>query len=127
MKAIVYTTTLLLLLATTVMAKRIAPKEVPSIKTDKAVFSVPHFPGRERSQNGGVIEAHHPETKELLWRVTLYKTVYDETLEGDVQDVFITTLSFDKAHNLLIASDEMSRVFVLDVGTQKVTQVRGEK
>jgi phage pi2 protein 07 len=123
MKILIYTATLVLLLASGVMAKRTAPEEVPAITTDKAVFSVPHFPKGERTQNGGFVEAHHPETKKLLWRIQIYKINYDQALEKDVQDVFIKTLSFDKNHNLLIISDEKSRVFVLNLTTKKVTLI----
>ena len=152
MKTIIYTTTLMVLFAANVMAKRVAPKEVPPIVTEKAIFSVPHFAkidnvenrkliealkNRERElleglkndeplktpQNGGVVEARDPKTKKLLWQVQVYKTEYDEGLEKDVQDVFITSLTLDKVHNLLIMSDEKSRVFVLNLSTKKVTQI----
>ena len=124
MKTIFYTATLIFLLASNVMAKRIAPEEVPPVATDKAVFYVPHFTEGDRNQNGGVVEARHPKTKKLLWRIKIYKTFHDEALEKDVQDVFIKTLSFDKSHNLLIMSDEKSRLFVLNLATRKVTQIK---
>lgn len=123
MKAIIYATALMVLLSANVMAKRIAPKEVPPIATDTAVFSVPHFPEGDRIQNGGVIEARDPKTKKLLWQVQVYKTNYDEALEKDVQDVFIKSLTLDKVHNLLILSDEESRVFALNLTTKKVTRI----
>ena len=123
MKMLIHTATLVFLLALSVKAKRTAPEEVPAVVTDKAVFSVPHFSTRERTQNGGFVEAHNPETKKLLWRIQIYKTVYNQAMEQDVQDVFIKTLSFDKSHNLLIMSDEKSRVFVLNIATRKVTQI----
>ena len=124
MKALIHTTIFVLLLASSAVAKRSAPAEVPSITTVEAVYSVPHFGFKNSTgQNGGVIHAHHPETKKLLWSVQVYKTVYDKDLEGDVQDVFIKSLSIDKDHNLLIMSDEKSRVFVLNLTTRKVTQI----
>jgi hypothetical protein len=123
MKAFIYSSTFVFLLATSAMAKRNAPQEVPVIKTEDAVFSVPHFPKGDRTQNGGFIEAHHPETKKLLWRIRVYKTNDNPALEKDVQDVFISTLSFDKSHNLLIMADEKSRVFVLNLTTKNVTQI----
>lgn len=113
----------MVLLASNVMAKRAAPEEVPPIATEKAVFSVPHFPEGDRTQNGGVIEARDPKTKKLLWQVQVYKTEHDEGLEKDVQDVFIKSLTLDKVHNLLILSDEKSRVFVLNLTTKKVTRI----
>lgn len=123
MKIPIHIITFVLLLVSSVMAKRTAPERVPAITTDKAVFSVPHFPKNGSNQNGGVVEAHHPDTKKLLWRIQVYKTNYDRALEKDIQDVFIKSLSFDKHHNLLILSDEKSRVFVLNLTTRKVTQI----
>jgi hypothetical protein len=123
MKTIIHATALMVLLASNVMAKRAAPEEVPPIATDKAVFSVPHFPEGDRAQNGGVVEARDPRTKKLLWQVQIYKAGHDEALEKDVQDVFIKSLTLDKVHNLLIMSDEKSRVFVLNLATRKVTQI----
>ena len=124
MKILIQTITVVLLLASSAMAGRLPPEEVPSITTDEAVFSVPHFSFKgERSQNGGYLEAHHPETKKLLWRVQIYKIIYNENLEGDVQDIFIKSLSFDKSHNLLLMSDEKGRVFILNLKTKKVTQI----
>ena len=111
------------LLSANVMAKRLAPEEVPPIATETAVFSVPHFPEGDRIQNGGVIEARDPKTKKLLWRIRVYQTDYDEALEKDVQDVFIKSMTLDKVHNLLILSDEESRLFVLNLTTKKVTRI----
>ena len=124
MKTLFHTASLILLLASGAMAKRTAPAQVPAITSDKAVFSVPHTPMGEPAQSGGCVEAHDPKTKKLLWRIQIYKTVYDQDLELDVQDVFITTLSFDKSHNLLIMSDEKERVFVLNLATRKVTEIK---
>ena len=125
MKILFHTITLVLLMASSLMAGRTPPSDVPPIITDKAVFSVPHFSFKgKRHHNGGYIEVHHPETKKLLWRVEIYKIIYVKGLEGDVQDIFIKSLSFDKSHNLLLMSDERKRVFVLDIITKKVTQIQ---
>ncbi len=123
MKTIIHAVVLIALFSTTVMAKRAAPEEVPPVKTEQAVFSAPHFPEGERKQNGGEVQARDPRTNALLWQVQVYTTKYDEGLEKDVQDVFIKTLSLDKIHNLLILSDEKSRVFVLNLTNKKVTRI----
>lgn len=125
MKAIINITIFVLFLASSAIAKRISPAEIPAITTDQVVYSVPHFGFKNgTSQNGGVIHARDPKTKKLLWSVQVYKTVYNKALEGDVQDVFIKSLSLDETHNLLIMSDEKLRVFVLNLTTRKVTQIR---
>ena len=111
------------LLTSSLMAKRAAPNKVSAITTEKAVFSVPHFSNEERHQNGGFVEAHHPKTKKLLWRIKIYNTNYNPDLEQDIQDVFIKTMSFEKKHNLLIFSDEKSRTFALNLDSKKVKQL----
>lgn len=123
MKTILFATALIVLLATDSKAKRAAPAEVSPIATEQAVFSVPHFPEGDRMKKGGVIEARAPQTNKLLWQVQIYITEYDKSLEKDVQDVFIKSLALDKTHNLLIMSDEKSRVFVLNLATRRVTQI----
>ena len=128
MNALFNISTLLLLLASSVMAGREAPEAVPSISTREAVYSVPHFVAiNGNRQNGGFIQAHHPKTKELLWTVKVYMTRYDNDREDDVQDVFIKSLSLDEEHNLLILSDEKSRVYALDLATKEVILIRQEK
>lgn len=123
MKSIVHAAALMVLLAANVMAKRAAPAEVPPITTETAVYSAPHFPEGDRSQNGGVVEARAPKTKALLWRVQVYETEYVAGLEKDVQDVFIKSLTLDEVHHLLILSDEKSRLFVLNLNTRRVTRI----
>jgi hypothetical protein len=123
MKTMLFATTLIVLLATDIKAKRAAPAEVSPIATEQAVFSVPHFPEGERMKKGGVVEARAPQTNKLLWQVQIYVTEYDKSLEKDVQDVFIKSLILDKTHNLLIMSDEKTRVFVLNLATRRVTQI----
>jgi len=124
MKTLIHTTAIILILASTATAKRIAPKKVAPVKVGEHIVSVPHFPAGKLAQNGGVIEAHHPKTNKLLWRIQVYETAYEEALEKDVQDVFIKSLSYDESHNLLILSDEKGRIFVLDLETKKVTQIK---
>lgn len=123
MKILIYSSAFMVLLVASVMADRAAPESVPAIRTDKAVFSVPHFPEGERIQKSGVVEARDPRSKMLLWQVQIYKTEYVEALEKDVQEVFIKSLTLDKVHNLLIMSDEKSRVFVLNLATKRVTRI----
>ncbi len=115
------TISIALLLPAGADAKRLAPADVPPVVTPEAIYSAPHFGKGGRS---GVVEARHPETKELLWKVRLYRTRYIRNLETDVQDVFIKTLVHDATHRLLVASDEKGRVFAVDLETRKVTRVR---
>lgn len=116
------------ILVSNVFAKRSAPADVPSVVVGHERISAPHFteiggvPVR-----GGVLESRDSETGKVVWSVRIYKTDYDPNLEGDVQDVFIKTLSHDAVHGLLIMSDEKGRVFVLDLQSRQVTPiVRGK-
>ena len=123
MKTLTQIVILSLLLVPNVFAKRPAPPAISSIRTDTAMISVPHFPEGFRKQNGGFVEARDPKTKELLWRVQIYETVYEDELEKDVQDIFIKSITLKKSHNLLILIDEIERVFVLNLESKAVTRV----
>jgi tricorn protease-like protein len=123
MKAAIQTVAVVLIVAAPALAKRMAPEKVPPVITENAIISVPHFAEGARTQNGGVLEAHDPETKELLWRIEVYKTPEDKSLEKDVQHVFIKSLSFDRSHKLIILSDEKGRIYVLNLETKKVTRI----
>ena len=123
MKKIIHATIWVLLLTSVAMAKRAAPKDVPPIVTEKATYSVPHVRMPQFSmRNPGFVEARHPKTKKLLWRIQVYNIKYDPALEQDVQDVFIKTMSLDKKSNSLLISDERSRTYVLDLTTKKATR-----
>ena len=123
MKTILPALALLFLFQVDTSAKRLAPAKVDPVETPGAVISVPHFPKGDRTQNGGVLEAHHPDSGELLWRVQVYETAYRPSLERDVQDVFIKSLTFDARHGILILSDERERIFVLNLDNRKVTRI----
>lgn len=107
-------------------AKRVAPKGVMPVVTSAAVYSAPHFLFEKGKApiRGGIVEAREPGSEKILWRVQVYQTKYDDQLETDVQDVFIKSLSFDALHEILVISDEASRLFVLDAKNKKVTQIR---
>jgi len=123
MKKIFHAPILVLILASSLMAKRAAPKDVPPIITDNAVYSVPHVRLPQFFMcNPGFVEARHPEIKKLLWRIQIYNIKYDPALEQDLQDVFIKTMSLDKKNNSLLVSDERSRNYVLDLTTKKVAR-----
>ncbi len=109
---------------TSVLAKRSAPVEVPPVVVGDVMVSVPHFTEIDGAAvKGGVLEARDSRTKKLLWNVRVYQTNHDPGLEEDVQDVFIKTLVHDAAHGLLVLSDEMDRVFVVDLKSRAVTPV----
>jgi hypothetical protein len=117
-----------ILFASSVLAKRAAPVEVAPVTVGNVVISVPHFCQVDGvAVRGGVLEARDSATGKLVWSMRVYKIPYDPALEGDVQDVFIKTLSHDATHGLLLLSDESDRVFVVDLKSRKVTPVaRGE-
>ena len=129
MKKIIHATIWVLLLTSVAMAKRAAPKDVPPIVTEKATYSAPHVRMPQFSmRNPGFVEARHPKTKKLLWRIQVYNIKYDPALEQDVQDVFIKTMSLDKKNNSLLISDERSRTYVLDLTTKKaIREVSGDQ
>jgi hypothetical protein len=115
-------------LVSSVSAERSAPVEIAPVAVGHVMISAPHFCQIDGVPvSGGVLEARDSKSGKLVWSVQVYKTAYDPALEGDVQDVFIKTLSYDATHGLLILSDEKDRVFVVDLKSRKVTPIaRGD-
>jgi len=102
-------------------AKRLAPKEVPPVVHDGIQYVVIHFGAFNKTgQNGGYIEARDAKTKKKIWGLQVYETEYDKNLEGDVQDVFITSLKIDKDKKILIVENESGKVYHVDIVQQKV-------
>jgi hypothetical protein len=100
-------------------AKRPAPKEVLPVTYQGIKYSAPHwgtFNGH--TQNGQYIEARNAETDKLLWQLRVYEVKYDPKLEGDVQDIFITSLKI-VAGNLEVVN-EARDTFVVDLSKRKV-------
>ena len=94
------------------IAKRSGPLEVKEITIGAVVYSAPH-------DAMGFVVATNGETKMELWRVRIYEVKKDPKLEGDVQDVFITSLVKDGES--LIVTNEQGKKFRLNLATQKVT------
>ncbi|MGA2242724.1 MAG: hypothetical protein ABSH11_11935 [Verrucomicrobiota bacterium] len=100
-------------------AKRAAPKEVPPVTFQGVKYSAPHWGlANGKTQNGGYIEATSLETGKLLWELRIYEVKYDPKLEGDVQDVFITSLKLVQG-NLEILNEAGDK-FVVDLAKRKV-------
>ena len=100
-------------------AKRAVPKEVTPVIFEGVKYTAPPWgSARKRKQNGGYIEATNVETDKLLWELRIYEVKYDPKLEGDVQDVFITSLKI-VGGNLEIGNEAGDKFFV-DLSKHKV-------
>jgi hypothetical protein len=75
-------------------AKRLAPKEVPSVVVGGIRFKVPHFGAlHDKPQNGGYVQAWDVKKGKLLWDRMVYRVRYEANLEKDVQDDFISEMT----------------------------------
>jgi hypothetical protein len=101
-------------------AKRVAPKEVPSVVAGGIRYKVPHFGAlHDKSQNGGYVQAWDVKTGKLLWDRMVYRVRYDLNLEKDVQDDFISGIRIKGGH--LIVKTERSEKFDMDLESGKVS------
>ena len=108
-----------------VHAFRPPPRPVSPVVFDGVQYSSPHFNLiDQKSVRGGVIEARNAETKELLWRIRIYKTFYFPLVEEDGSDVFIVSLCVFADAKLLLAKDEKGRVFTLDLVSMDAKQIK---
>lgn len=91
-------------------AKRLVPAGVAPVLHDGRRYEVPHFSNSCR-QNGGCVVAYDTASNEQVWHRKVYCTKYDDNLEQDVQDVFITSLQVEGTR--LRVANEKSRTFFL--------------
>jgi hypothetical protein len=97
-----------------VRAKRRPPAPVEAVSRDGVRYVVPHFGILHgKAQNGGYVQARRVGSDELLWDRMVYSVAYDERLERDVQDVFITRIAV-KGRALLVEND-LGETFEMDL------------
>ncbi len=102
-------------------AKRLGPPKVAPVVIDKLRFEVIPW-GKERGldQNGGYIAAFDTASGKELWVLKVYDIPYDKSLESDVQDVFIKTMSKNFFSNKLTITDEKDRKYTVNLDTRTV-------
>jgi outer membrane protein assembly factor BamB len=98
--------------------KRPALADVPPVVSGNVRYEVPNY-NNPCSQNGGCVVAYNNTTNALLWSVEVYCTHYDSSLEEDVQDIFITSLTVEGGQ--VLVANEKGLHFAIDPTTQQVT------
>jgi len=105
------------------LAKREAPKDVPPVIVGGVRYTAPHWTrGKARQQQGGYLEARDVATGRQLWDLRIYEIKYDQDLERDVQDIFITSLKV--VGGKLQVVNEKGDKFVVDLSRRKVIEGR---
>ncbi|MDD5432826.1 MAG: hypothetical protein PHO70_07605 [Candidatus Omnitrophica bacterium] len=103
-----------------VFADRPMPKDVSPIIHDEIKYVVSHWDtSGNRFQNGGYIEAWDNKTNKLLWVLKIYTIEYDNKIERDVQDIFITKVEVKDGK--LIILNEANDEFTLDLKTKEIS------
>jgi hypothetical protein len=111
-----------LLLATLLAeAKRGAPAEVLPVTVGNIEYSAPHRNGTHKQM--GFIEARDLKSGKLIWSRQIYAVKYDPDLEGDVQDVFIKSITVEGNH--LIITNERNSKYQLDLNSLEVKVIKG--
>ena len=111
-----------LLLATLLAeAKRGAPAEVLPVTVGNIKYSAPHRNGTHKQM--GFIEARDLKSGKLIWSRQIYAVKYDPDLEGDVQDVFIKSITVEGNH--LIITNERNSKYQLDLNSLEVKVIKG--
>ncbi len=89
------------------MASRIPPVRVQPVEIDGIRYEAVW--GRM-----GLFRASEIKTGKMLWELTLYRYRYDETMETDVQDVFISGMTKESGLSILV-TDERATVYRVDL------------
>lgn len=94
-----------------ILASRIPPVRVKPVEIDgiryEAVWGVL-----------GLFRATEINTGKVLWELTLYHYRYNDELETDVQDVFVSAMAKESDSSILV-TDERGRVYRVDLESRK--------
>ena len=94
-------------------AKRSVPSAVEPVTVQGVTYSAP-------ATAMGFVVAFDASSHRELWRQRIYRIRVNPSLERDVQDVFITSLTL-RGGSLVIANERGER-YALDLSTRKVTR-----
>jgi hypothetical protein len=94
-------------------AKRTVPRAVEPVTVHGVTYSAP-------ASAMGFVVAFDESSRRELWRQRIYRVHLNPSLERDVQDVFITSLTL-RGGSLVIANEHGER-YALDLSTNKVTR-----
>ncbi|WP_394176723.1 hypothetical protein [Thalassotalea litorea] len=112
---------LLAIFAAFSFAKRKEPAEVPPIVHGEFIYTVPHGAADNgTAQNGGFVRVLDAKTGTYVWGIQVYKINYDDSLETDAQDVFITSIELNFWRTQLIVRNESEQEFRIDLSKRVV-------
>jgi len=109
---------MLALFVSVVFAERSEPAKVQPVTHQGIEYRAPH-------EKMGVVEAWDNATGKMLWDTKVYTVNYDPKMEKDVQDIFITKLEI-KDDQLIVTNESQNR-YSIDVKTQEVKKLDGQK
>ena len=96
-----------------VLAKRLTPSPV-----EDAVFNQIRYSVTSTIEEMGYVKAWDVQNNKLLWNKKIYEITYDNSLERDVQDAYITNLRVED--NKLLVKNEGGNVYKVDLKTGNV-------
>jgi hypothetical protein len=101
--------------------KRSAPPKVEPIEHRGVRYAVVRgAKGRGLPQNGGYIEATELASGRSLWLVKVYEVIYDNDIEDDKRDVYISRLRLDAGGNRLLIQNERDERFAVELDGSRV-------
>ena len=80
---------------------------------------MPWGKARGLDQNGGYVAAINEKTGEELWLVKVYDVTYDGDMEPDKQDVFVTSITLDRASRRLTVENEAGERYAVDLAASQ--------
>ena len=101
--------------------KRVGPKAIEPVTCGGVRYEALRW-GKERDlgQNGGFVVAVDENSGDELWLQKIYEVVYDNEMESDKQDVFITKLELDENGEELLISNERGKQFSMRLSDRRV-------
>jgi len=107
----------MLLLPPAALAKRAAPARITPIIDHGVRYTAPND-----QHTRAYVQAWNAKTNQMLWEITLFRTIIIPGIEEDYQTVFIARMSLEEGRLIVVAED--GRVFGVDVKTRAVKKLK---
>lgn len=105
-----------------ISAQRLPPPFIAPLTINEVTYQLDNVKDEDVTYASTVLIASDKTGCEL-WRIEIYRIVFDTQLETDVQEVFPTSLTYDEHKQIVTVVNETGNTFDIDlVSKQVVTQ-----
>ena len=115
----------ILMVSMSLKADRNPPAKIAPIECESLTISA-KFEKDEHEYSVYVL-AKKVKSDKVEWKTKIYQGIFDQSLETDVQEIYLESLSISKSKTQLIATDEAGQKYSLNCKTGSLLEPKAPK